>query len=367
MMRLRTSEAVLPGGWAAAMAPVLVDWPASQPDVDTYRIMNLNYGGNPLEGTTVLRTALVPASGIDRVEFIIVPLDPLGQHGIVAHAMIRFVFAPEHLLVLLDDRGIPVFGDPGVEDLILSWEAWRGPGVDFQALAGMDPKTYGLSLRAFAGPQRFLEDYLQHRDWFAYTLTLPGDRDGNAELLKVMLAMGDGVARRTLGTIFSRADREWLQHGPGTGREVAATWDRLRRAVIRGLSAEDSLLFLPPDKLSYQTSQRSCATMALYCIDVAVARQSGGVHTGLPTLDEAIGPVRPWMSEMAHADLAGLFLHSPVIMKYLVRHPQVIPTRIPDILDRAGLVRHRDGHMLKVHYALDATPPYGDIRDNLIR
>ncbi len=137
--------------------------------------------------------------------------------------------------------------------------------------------------------------------------------------------------------------------------------------VIQGLSAEDSLLLLPPDKLSYQTSQRSCATMALYCIDVAVARQSGGRHAGLPTLNEAIGPVRPWMSEMAHADLAGLFLRAPAIMKYLAHHPQIIPTRIPGLLDKAGLLQHRDGHVLKVHYALDATPPYGDIRNNLIR
>ncbi len=367
MQRLRTSRDVLPGGWAAAMAPVLVDWAASAQDSGVYRLMNVNYGGNPMDGTTVLRTALVPAGDIRRVEFIIVPLDPLGRHGIVAHAMIRFVFSEQHPLILLDEQGAPLSGDPAVGDLILSWEAWRAPGVDFEVLAGMDPGTYGLSLRAYAGPQRFLEDYLQHRDWYAYTLDLPGRRQGDAALLQVMLAMGDGAARRTLGRIFSRAEREWLQGGPGAAAATEEAWRGLRASVLQGMSAEDSLLLIPPDKLSYQTTQRSCATMALYCIDVAISRLTSDGHQARLTLDEAIGPVRPWMRGMAHADPVGIFLRSPYVLEYVVRHPQIIPTRIPGILDKAGLLPRHDGRAIKIHYALDATPPYGDIRNNLIR
>ncbi len=367
-LRLRTSEMVLPGGWAAAMAPVLVDWSASSPDsaAGHYRVMNLNHGGSPIDGTTVLCSALVPAGHIKQVEFIVVPLDKLGMHGVMAHAMVRFIFADDSPLTLLDQAGAALFGDASVSDLILSWEAWRAPGVDYDAIAGLDPATYGLSLRAFSGPQRFLEDILQNRSWFAYPLNLPGGEAGNAELLRTMLALGDGTARRTLAGIYSRAEDDWTHRAPKTSGNTTDA-QILVEALQAGTSAEDSLSALPQDELSYQTLQRSCATMALFNIKVAVARLVAPQHQVRLSLDQAIGPLEPWMLAAAKSGRRGLFLQSPQVLKYVMAHRQVVPTKIPGILDQSGLVQHQDGHALEIHYALTKVPPYGNIRDNLIR
>ncbi len=368
-LRLRTAEAVLPGGWAAAMAPVIVDWSTSSPDSADghYQVLNLNHGGNPIDGTTVLCSAQVPAGPIQRVEFIVVPLDKLGIHGVVAHAMVRFIFADDTPLTLLDPSGKPLFGDPAIQDLILSWEAWRAPGADFDAIAGLDPTTYGLTLRAYSGPQRFLEDTLQKRDWYATPLELPGGEVGNAELLRVMLALGDGTARRTLEGIYSRTGDDWTRHGPGTDASAATASSQLVRALQSGTSAEDSLTVLPQNELSYQTLQRSCATMALFTIRVAMARLVAPEHRIRLSLDTTIGPLEPWMLAAAKDGRRGLFLQSPKVLKYVFAHRQTVPTRIPGILDRSGLVPHQEGHAIRIHYALTDGPPYGDIRDNLIR
>ena len=97
LLRLRTSRDVLPGGYMAAMAPVLVDWKASRiSDEDPFVILrNVNYGGNPIERTTVLQAIRVPLSGIRFAEFILVPPRRLGLHSPVQHAQLRFVFQPE--------------------------------------------------------------------------------------------------------------------------------------------------------------------------------------------------------------------------------------------------------------------------------
>ena len=52
-------------------------------------------------------------------------------------------------------------------------------------------------MRAFAGPQRFLEDTLRGHEWFSFRLQLPGGQDGLTDLPKVRVALGDGGARRT--------------------------------------------------------------------------------------------------------------------------------------------------------------------------
>ena len=78
IMRLRTDRDVLPGGYMAAFAPVLVAWQESElRDNDSHVILrNVNYGGNPVERTTVLQSARVPLDGIEAAEFILVPIEP---------------------------------------------------------------------------------------------------------------------------------------------------------------------------------------------------------------------------------------------------------------------------------------------------
>ena len=131
LLRLRTSRDVLPGGYMAAMAPVLVDWKASRiSDEDPFVILrNVNYGGNPIERTTVLQAIRVPLSGIRFAEFILVPPRRLGLHSPVQHAQLRFVFQPEHHPTLLSLSGARAGTDSRFPDLVLSWESWSPPHV----------------------------------------------------------------------------------------------------------------------------------------------------------------------------------------------------------------------------------------------
>ena len=62
--RLRTFRDVIPEGFMAALAPAIVDWKLSDPlGDDPYVVLrNVNYGGNPLEKTTVLHRIRLPLS-----------------------------------------------------------------------------------------------------------------------------------------------------------------------------------------------------------------------------------------------------------------------------------------------------------------
>jgi len=188
IMRLRTDRDVLPGGYMAAFAPVLVAWQESKlRDSDSHVVLrNVNYGGNPVERTTVLQSARVPLDGIEAAEFILVPLNPSGT---AHHAELRFIFAPQRSPELLNLAGSQTGTVASFPDLIFSWEAWRPPQSKFSIKEGLDESAYGLTLRAFAGPQLFLEDSLRQHDWFSYRLRLPGGKAGLQELLKVVLAL----------------------------------------------------------------------------------------------------------------------------------------------------------------------------------
>ena len=75
VMRLRSGRDLVPGGYLASFAPVLVDWRASDWAGDSpYVILrNVNYGGNPLDRTVVLQSVRVPLDGIAFAEVTLVP------------------------------------------------------------------------------------------------------------------------------------------------------------------------------------------------------------------------------------------------------------------------------------------------------
>ena len=104
IMRLRTDRDVLPGGYMAAFAPVLVAWRESELGNDDGHVIlrNVNYGGNPVDRTTVLQSARVPLDGIEAAEFILVPLN---RRGTAHHAELRFIFAPQRSPELLNLAG----------------------------------------------------------------------------------------------------------------------------------------------------------------------------------------------------------------------------------------------------------------------
>ena len=123
--------------------------------------------------------------------------------------------------------------------------------------------------------------------------------------------------------------------------------------------------------MAYQTLLRSCATMALYTINVAVERLVADGHTD--GLDEDhqmlpdLGRQEFWMTELADTDLKGVFLRAPAILRYLKENPQSFPKSIPKKLQQAGLLQLENGKALKFHYRLDKTTPYGTLQENLIK
>jgi hypothetical protein len=364
-LRLRRERDALPGGLAAAMAPMLIDWKASEIGrSDGFVVVrNLNCGGNPLAGTTVLQRVRIPLDGVERIEWTLVPLKGGGGRGQLHHGQLRFVFREDRPAELLDLVPPSGGGDRELHDLVASWEAWREPGVGYDVKAGMDPDAYRLALRLYAGPQRFLADALGDRDWYCTPLRLPGGPEGLAEVLKVTLALGDGVARHTLSEEFAEAGADWLAGTPASRREdVAATWRTLLAHAEPRRATDDSRINLPPEQRGYQSVLRSCATVAYYSVLVAVNRLlERGLDDGVQPdkLDDVhLGGDEPWMREVAHADLGGLFARAPSALRWLRAHPHAVPGDIPERLERAGLVDRVPGEEREVRYSASGVNPY---------
>lgn len=350
----------------AALAPALVDWQASDPRGDApYLVLrNVNYGGNPLEKTTTLHRVHLPLSGIAFVELILVPATRGGLHALAHHVQLRFVFEPEKRPVLMDMADSPVGSASRIPDLVLSWESWHQSSVRYSGIKGLDASSYKLSLRAYAGPQRFLEDTLHGRAWFAYRLRIPGDELGSSELLKVVLALGDGVARDTISHLLEQGEGDWSKNAPPADADPSSIeeWQTLRELIRQGRTSQDSHLKLSSNQESYQTLVRSCATLARYTVLTATKRMfhkgftEGLDHNKVP--EPCMETASKWMAAIAHTNLRGLFVRAPLALAYVVRHPESIPDKIPAELAAAGLIEERDGRAWVVKYAHHETSPY---------
>jgi hypothetical protein len=361
-LRVRTARDVLPGGLAVAMAPLVVEWASS--DIrpgGRLLVRNLNHGGNPLAGVTELRSVWIRPDLVREAQLVLVPL---GRHRSLAHVQMRFVFEEGGVEPAVADPA--TVGEPdAIGDIILSWEAWRHPGVGYGVVKGLDDASFAIGLRGFSGPQRFLEESLNHKPWNAYEFTLPGDRAGLAELLRVTLAMGDGAARHVIAEQVGQQAGRWLEGAPAAGHQggdATEEWRLIAEGMAaRGLDTGDERLDMSGVD-SYQTVVRSCAAMALYCVDVAVAR---GLEAGLPAdgkrpvrsveLDEA--PV--WMKDLSGAGLARVLVSAPRTMSYVRRHPWVVPGNIPGLMAEAGLVAADDRGPVRHTWSLDTMTPWG--------
>jgi len=365
-VRLRTYRDVLPGGFMAALAPARVEWQSSDPHGDEpfVIIRNVNYGGNPFDKTTVLHRVRVPLDGIAFVELTLVPSTRGGLHALAHHAQLRFVFKKEKRPVLLS-LADPVVGSAcRIPDLVLSWETWHESSVRYSGFKGLDAASYKLSMRAYAGPQRFLEDTLHGRDWFSYRVRLPGGEQGCSELLKVVLTLGDGVAKDTIATLLDNNEATFLEQAPADEANAmsASDWQEMRELILGKRKADDPHLTLSHEQGSYQTLVRSCATLARYAILTATQRLiHRGVTEGvsLGSVPEPLmGEPAKWMEKIAHTNLRGMFIRAPLALAYIIRHPEAIPDRIPIELADAGLMEKRDGKAWVVKYSHNGIKPY---------
>jgi hypothetical protein len=115
---------------------------------------------------------------------------------------------------------------------------------------------------------------------------------------------------------------------------------------------------------------RSCATMALYAVDLATSRliEAGVPHAGMrPTQKPEIADEPAWMAEMSGASIAGVFLRGPRMIGFVLANPTTIPGRIPGALDEAGLLVRDGDTARKRQYTIDAETPWGPADQVLIR
>ena len=129
---------------------------------------------------------------------------------------------------------------------------------------------------------------------------------------------------------------------------------------------------MPEADRTYQTLVRSCASLALYTVDVATHRLvTRGIDDGVVTENLAqprLTSTEPWMAEVADADLFGVLLRAPAALRFLVRNTQMLPNNIPGYLAEAGLLQtDAEGKHQTIHYSPDHITPYGEAGANLIR
>lgn len=373
LLRLRAGSDRLPSGLAAAMVPAVVDWqrsPLNDEADDHFLVRNVNVGGNPVDGRQVLATVKVPRRGVTGAEWVLVHARLLGKEGPAGHGQLRLKFDSDSRPRVLNREGGPMWPDPCLDDLVFSFEAWRSPGSSFQPLAGLDPSTYALTLRCYAGGQRFLEDGVNNRGWIVYPLDFAERKGALDELLYTALVTGDSLARHTICHLLNQPDVHLkLEQSDYPGIDDSQI-DKLRPLLDRDHIPEDPIAGLTGGEISYHLLQRSCITMGLTIVDNCLHR----VHHQHPEYGEyeslRVAPKRipGWLSELAHADRRGTLLRLPGAMHWLAVNQTVLPDKSYQVLERAGLLQRRpDGQLERRSYALGGDTPYGRLSDNLMQ
>jgi len=86
-----------------------------------------------------------------------------------------------------------------------------------------------------------------------------------------------------------------------------------------------------------------------------------------PTRSTDSEPVTDWMAEMATGDPGRILRALPRALGYMMRNREVIPSAIPGILNRAGLIEHRDGRPLRYKYSVTGRTPYGRLAERPVK
>ncbi len=365
----------LPNGLALAMVSILVDWAGSRLEGDAPYVLvrNVRIGGNPVTGRNVLGTVRVPLDGFADVHWCLTPTrSPKGRDTVsMGHAMLRFVFDDSRLATvegLADVNGAAGLA-PYIDDLLLSWEAWRPPQTAYDPVASLDPGTYSLTVRGYTGAQRFLDDAVRGNPWVCYPLALPETDDAYRTLFLVSAAMGDSLLRRVF---YAMVEDGTLERS--TIERLAADLDAAELARLNstfspeGVPEDPMAALLGQAELSYQLLERSCITQSLTAVQWALQRLHRRHDLGpAPTLDIVPDGMPPWMNDLAHATPGGMVAKLPGALWFVARNQSVLPGRSWQILQKAGLLRKgRDGSALHYYYDPKEQTPYGAIEINLM-
>jgi hypothetical protein len=370
VLRVKSDQDALPNGLSVAMAPLLVGWLSSSAGFDSenyYLVRNVNVLNNPVEGITLLGTVKVWAESVESVEFVMVISKVAGRETPGGHAMLRFTFREDRRPTVLGADGQPFTNDSVLDDIILSWEAWRPPRASFDPVAGLDPSTYALTARCFAGPVRCLADSVLDRPWYCYPLNLPDVENAKNELLYVSLVLADAVARQTALNILDEHIEKGRNMPEGYPAAELEEWETLAEESRNAEVPEDPIGDILNGTIRYQLLERSCITMALQSVDWAVQRIHQGAGLGEPQRIR-ISPrtMPPFLSALAAGKRSVALLGIPAALHWLMSNHTVIPSHAPSLLDEVGLLRRENGQIVKRRYDNRRETPYGNVSEHLI-
>jgi len=369
-IRVKTDRDALPGGLALAMAPVVVRWQSSSagfgPD-DYYILGNVNVASNPVGGITVLGGLKVYADSVESVEFVMVMSKLAGRETAGGHAMLRFIFREDRQPILIDQDGRPVSSNPTVDDIVISWEAWRPPVVSWDPMASFDPETYALTPRCLTGSVRCLNDAILDRPWHCYPIKLPDVEHSYNELLYVSLALADAVARQTVISILDEhIDNGRLKTGVHPDLEQDE-WRSLNEEYKKVKIPENPLEDLLDGKIRYHLLERSCITMALQSVDWANQRVHARAGLGEPPAVRVTPSSLPsFMAKLASGKRSALLKSAPAALHWLMTNQTVIPSKAHELLEEADLLQHEAGMVRKFHFDNRRNTPYGKLSNHLI-
>jgi hypothetical protein len=161
--------------------------------------------------------------------------------------------------------------------------------------------------------------------------------------------------------------REPGEARPGLDELDPAAREALLAVLVTDRAAEDPVVELLGSNIGYHLLLRSCITMSLTAIDLAVERayRSAG-RPRRRRLDVVPGPLPEWIGELAHADMAGVFQRLPYALAWLAEHHRVIPAAAYQILRDAGLLHRKNGRTVWRYYDLRRRTPYGRLGENLV-
>ena len=337
--------------FAVCMSPFLVDWEASTISESTNEVIivhNVQVGGNPLLGTSRYGTVRIREKSIERVEFVIVRYHLKGLAKTSGHIQLRFIFKENRRPELLDKNGNLDPGQPYLDDLFISWEAWRPTNTPWKFVEGLDPKQYALTARMYSGSQRFLNDSLRGAVWDCYPLKLP-DTDAADILLWDGLLMGDSLTRRTI-----------LDSNKNVSQKIKdeLAWKKIPNDPLKKL--------LKTTDLSYHALERSCISLTLVQIEMAMQRIYSERNLGKrKKIKYSPGETPEWFNDVARGDVK--FRHSLEALFWARQHKQILPNKAYLPLKEADLLQtDKKGKIIMYRYDHKNGSPYGELSRNLM-
>lgn len=368
---IHTPEDELPNGLASVMAPLLVDWNHSKLDGEDSQyvvVHNVQVAGNPLLGISRHASVLIPVGGIEKIEYVIVRYHLEGFAKYAGHTQLRFVFEAGSKPVLLGPDGTPDKEQPQLDDLVLSWEAWRDAQSSYSFSRGLEEDGYRLTPRLYSGAQRFLNDSLRGAVWDCYPLKLADDEQANDYVLFAGLIMGDAVGRRVISEML---DTKLLNDASG---EIARALgdDNLAKArgrldweqVPKDVIAE----YMKDADISYHTFDRSCISVSLAQIDVAMERLHQEKNLGpRKRVKAGTEEIPKWFDDLRNKDTWNVIKGAPRAFFWIQRNKDLLPYKAYLPLEEADLLyMDEKGKPIMYRYKHDQASPYGALKRNLM-